>query len=89
MTEPDRPPTYRRPTAKVLAASFGGTPIGVAIAGAIEWVMDYYWFTGDEAVPDALTVLNFAIIPAAVTFATGYLKKVGAKDRAAVQEGRL
>lgn len=80
--------TYRRPTAKLLASSLGGTPIGVALAGAIIWLMDEYWFT-DQPVPDALVVLVWAVVPLITSFLAGYFKKISPQDQEAVLQGSL
>jgi predicted lysophospholipase L1 biosynthesis ABC-type transport system permease subunit len=73
---------------KVKAAT-GGSALGVAIAGVVIWLLDTHVFT-TEPVPDAISVLVFLLIPALLTFASGWAARhTPRSDPAARQAARL
>lgn len=55
---------------KVKAAT-GGSAAGVALAGAILWLLDTYAFKADP-VPDVIVALVWALIPVGLTFLGGF-----------------
>ena len=62
------------PVEQKVKAATGGSALGVALAGLILWLLDDYAFK-TSAVPDALVVAVWTVVPIGLTFVGGFLAR--------------